>query len=271
MRETTFEAHARKLRSSDSSVARPILDDRCVLTDGYAIQSANRRHWLAEGRRLAGYKIALTSVEARTALGGDEPIYGALFDDMRNQSGVTLSLQRFANPMVEAELAFELGCDLRGGQFTSAAIRSAVAAVYPALEVPDRRRFNRRPSLIDIVADNAGAAACVMGDRKTISLADCLPASTLSVRSRGNEILCTDAGMAFEQALEALAWLARKKAAEDEPLLCGQIILTGSIASRMDIGDGDDFDLSLTGLGNVSVCFATFSVESQHALRHGSP
>src|SRR3954447_22819670 len=74
--------------------------------DAYAVQ----RRWVeikvAEGNRIKGHKIGLTSRAMQRQVGIDEPDYGALLEDMFYQTGAEISRSRFFNPRVECEIGF---------------------------------------------------------------------------------------------------------------------------------------------------------------------
>ena len=80
-----YEAHAS---------GKPVPPVRELLPQGaigqaYAAQEINTQRWLAQGRRIVGRKIGLTSLAVQTQLGVDQPDYGMLFDDMAVPDGGT--------------------------------------------------------------------------------------------------------------------------------------------------------------------------------------
>ena len=82
---------------------------------------------IADGAKLVGRKIGLTSRAMQQQMKIDEPDFGALLDYMVMPSGVELRHADFVDPKLEVEVAFTIGR-------RSAAIRS-----------PSRRCW-RRPS-----------------------------------------------------------------------------------------------------------------------------
>ena len=73
------------------------------------VQELNTNRRLAEGARLVGRKIGLTSVAVQKQLGVDQPDYGMLFADMARADGETVPVSRLIQPKVEGEIAFVLG------------------------------------------------------------------------------------------------------------------------------------------------------------------
>jgi len=142
-----------------------------TIADAYATQ----REWvamkLAEGRRVIGHKIGLTSRAMQQSSQIDEPDYGALLDDMLFNDGADIPAGRFIVPMVEVELAFILGKRLEGENVNLFDVLSATDYVIPALEIIDARCHridpeSRRPrKVMDTISDNAANAGIVMGGR----------------------------------------------------------------------------------------------------------
>ena len=77
------------------------------IEDAYAIQNQILRSKQAAGRSVSGWKIGLTSKAMQYALNIDIPGSGALFDGMLFDHKGHVPQDRFIQPRVEAEIAFE--------------------------------------------------------------------------------------------------------------------------------------------------------------------
>src|SRR5258708_19651349 len=74
----------------------------------YAIQQENTAYWQAEGRRLVGSKIGLTSRAVQKQLGVDRPDFGVLFAHMIFAEDHPLAPHPVLHPTIEADLPFLL-------------------------------------------------------------------------------------------------------------------------------------------------------------------
>jgi 2-keto-4-pentenoate hydratase len=57
--------------------------------------------------------------------------------------------------------------------------------------------------------------------------------------------------------LIAVLWLARTAAAFGQPLLAGEVILSGALGPMVPVRPGESYEARLSGLGSVQVSFAT--------------
>ena len=105
------------------------------LEEAYQIQLLNTQREVAQGRRIIGHKIGLTSKVVQTQLGVDQPDFGCLFDDMIYADGEDVVLSSILQPRVEAEIALVLKQDLNHERHTVVDILNAIDYVLPAIEI----------------------------------------------------------------------------------------------------------------------------------------
>lgn len=221
----------------------------------YAVQEANTQAWLAEGRRLVGRKIGLTSLAVQAQLGVDQPDFGMLFADMAVGDGEPVALGRLIQPKVEAEVALVIGRDLTHERHTYADLIRATEYVLPAIEIVDSRIENWNIRFVDTVADNASSGLFVVGGQPRLLKDVDLTACAMEMR-RGAEVVSSGNGRAcLGSPLNAAVWLADVMVRCGRPLLAGDIVLTGALGPMVSVRPGERFDVSVEGLGSVTALF----------------
>lgn len=221
----------------------------------YAVQEANTRFALEQGRRLVGRKIGLTSLAVQAQLGVDQPDFGMLFDDMHVGDGDSIAAGRLIQPKAEAEIALVLGRDLTREHHNYADLINATEYCLPAIEVVDSRIANWDIRFVDTVADNASSGLFVLGSRpvllRDIDLTDCAMEMECDgeVVSRGNGRAC------LGNPMNAAVWLANTMVRCGRPLQAGDIVLTGALGPMAVAKSGQHFNVKIAGMGPVSVRF----------------
>jgi len=251
--------HAEKTRQQigQLSIEHPSM----TIDDSYAIQRAWMALRLAEGRRIAGRKIGLTSRAMQMSSNITEPDHGVLLDDMFFADGSDLPTPRFIEPRVEVELAFILGRDLQGPGCTIFDALAATDYVTPAIEIIDARIRRIDPEsgatrrVVDTIADNAANAAIVLGGRPVRPMdVDLRWVSALLSRNGVIEETGVAAGVLNHPA-NGIAWLANRLAPLGEQLLAGQVVLAGSFTRPVFAGRGDTFHADYGPLGSIGFRF----------------
>lgn len=226
------------------------------LEAAYAVQEHNTRRWLAQGRRLAGRKIGLTSKSVQRQLGVDEPDFGMLFADMAVPDGEETPMRGLLQPRVEGEVAFCLKRDLTQPQLTTTDVIGAIDYVLAAIEIVDSRIDRWDIKIADTVADNASSARYVLGNEpRSLRKLD-LRLCGMVMERLGEQVSFGAGAACLGHPLNATLWLARKMAAIGRPLLAGDLVMSGALGPMVPAQPGDVFDLKINGLGSVRAVFA---------------
>jgi 2-keto-4-pentenoate hydratase len=230
--------------------------DGLTLDDAYAVQQIQIRRRVADGARIIGFKVGLTSTAMQQQLGVHEPDYGHLLSDMLYPADSPIPARAFLQPRAEPEVALVLRHPLRGPGLSVADVLSATAYALPAIEIIDSRITDWRIGLLDTIADNASGAGLVLGrtpvplDGLDLSLTGC-------VLRRNGRIEHTGAGAAvLGSPLNAATWLANALTARGADLAAGSIVLTGSLTPAVPFAAGDTVTAALDHLGTVTAVFA---------------
>ena len=236
-----------------------------TIEDGYRINRAWMQIKFAEGRKMIGHKIGLTSRAMQVSSQIDEPDYGTLLDDMRYDCtpGQVLDIPftDFIAPRVEVELAFILKKELRGPHVTVQQVLEATDYVTPAIEIIDSRieQFDRHTKVMrkvyDTISDNAANAGIVLGAKRVDPLTTDLPWCGAVLRQ--NDVVEETGLAAGVQGHPAvgIAWLANKLAPWGEHLQAGEIVLAGSFTKPALAKVGDVFDVDYGPLGKLEFRF----------------
>lgn len=265
---TVDEAVARAAERLDTArrTGVPCAPVRGLLPDGdltaaYAVQAVLSDRRLAEGRRVTGWKIGLTSAAVQAQLGVGTPDFGPLMDDTAVPDGAEIPWGAVLQPRAEAEVALVLEQDLTHERHTVADVIRATAFALPAVEVVGSRIRDWDISAVDTIADNASSGAYVLGTRP-------VPLRELDLRTAGmvlerrGEPVSTGAGAAcLGNPLRAAVWLADTLVRLGRPLRAGDTVLTGALGPMTTVEPGDVLEARIDGLGSVRAAFGRTAQE----------
>ncbi|WP_330890930.1 2-keto-4-pentenoate hydratase [Ferrovibrio sp.] len=258
--KANIEEAAKRLREATESgqLCAPVRD---LLPEGdlaaaYAVQARNHEHWIHAGRRHIGYKVALSARGAQQAMGIKEPAYGMLYHDMLLGDGDEVAPGRVPQPRLEGEIAIVLERDLTMEKPTLVDAMRAVAFVVPAIEVVGCRIAKLDTKAVDLIADNAGGGAFVLGSvARRLDGID-LRRMNMSMTKNGEQVASGSGVNVAGSPLNALAWLAAKLVADDLPLKAGDVVMTGTFFAMLPAAPGDQVEVAAEGLGKCTVGFA---------------
>ncbi|WP_028922828.1 2-keto-4-pentenoate hydratase [Pseudonocardia acaciae] len=228
-------------------------DPSLGMSDGYAIQRELVPLLLADGDRVIGYKVGLTSKAMQRMIGVDSPDYGPVLASTVYADGDDVPVERFIQPKIEAEIVFVLGSRLAGPGVGITDARRAIAGAAAAMEIVDSRIQDWRIKLADTVADLASNGAVATSSRL-------VPVDDLDTRligmtlTRNGELVDTGAGAAaLGDPVAVVAWLANVLGAEGIALEPGHLIMTGALHAAVPMNPGDVFRAEFDRLGPVTV------------------
>ena len=225
------------------------------VVDAYEIQLINIRQRVAEGARVLGHKVGLSSLAMQQMMGVDEPDYGHLLDEMQVFEDTPVTAGRYLYPRVEVEVGFILAADLPGAGCTEDDVLAATEALVPSIELIDTRITDWKIALCDTIADNASSAGFVLGEAR-VSPRELDVKSIDAVLTRNGEVVTEGRSDAvLGNPVTAVAWLARKVESFGVRLRKGDIVLPGSCTRAIDARAGDAFVADFAGLGSVRLSF----------------
>jgi 2-oxopent-4-enoate/cis-2-oxohex-4-enoate hydratase len=229
------------------------------IDEAYAVSLDFLARRLADGEKVVGKKIGVTSKAVQDMLGVRQPDFGFLTDWMLVDGDIDIDDKKLISPRAEAEIAFILKSSLKGPGVTAADVLAATESLAPCFEIVDSRIDDWKISIVDTIADNASCGVYLLGAER-IDPADLdLPGLFVAVTKNGQP-LSEGYGHAVQgDPAQAVAWLANTLGAYGVTLDAGDVILSGSLVPLAPAQRGDRFEMTLSSDGNVlGSCVAQF-------------
>lgn len=224
----------------------------------YAIQ----QHWtdmrLANGEKIAGRKIGLTSKAIQQQLGVSEPDYGNLWQSSyypTKDGRVEIPASDFLQPRIEGEVAFLIGKPLRGPNVTAQDVLAATEACALGIEIVASRIADWKIKLVDTIADNASYGGFTLGPWDKKMRESDLAALAMTIQQNGALAAEGVGAAALGHPATSTAWLANKLLEFGVSLEPGDVVISGGITKMLPVKAGDQFVFALTGQPSVTVEF----------------
>lgn len=243
-----------RARETHRPVAPPSETAPLSLAEAYRIQDELRDALVKRGEHVLGWKAGFTGKAPQQVFGVDHPVSGFLLASGVYATGQPVPVSRFAQLVVEVEVAFVMKRDLAGPGVTAAAALLAVEGALPALELVDMR-FTGKPSAADVVADGVYANAIVLGQPLTPIVGLDLAVEGVVYELNG-QVAATAAGAeVLGNPLNSLAWIANQLGGRGLGLKAGDVVMSGSVSILLKPTAGDTVSARFTRLGAVSARF----------------
>jgi 2-oxopent-4-enoate/cis-2-oxohex-4-enoate hydratase len=243
-----------------SGVTIPLISKRhpdVTVDEAYRVSLSVLNRRLADGEKLIGKKIGLTSQAMQQMLGISEPDYGFLTDAMQVADGATVTIaQQMITPMIEAEIAFVMRAPLPLEGMTPEMVLEATEYVAASFELVDTRFDMPKLAIVDTVADNASSALFQLGQDR-IDPRDLDLNAVICTLLRNGAVQSTGKGEAvMGSPLNSVAWLANRLGALGVQIEAGDVVLPGSLVPMVPVAPGDRLEAEFTGIGRVTCFFA---------------
>jgi len=227
------------------------------ISAGMNKQLAARREKLAAGDAPLGWKVGLSTPAAKDAIKTTAPMVAYTLRSGVVRSGATVSLKGWVKPIAEAEIAVHIGRDLDGGA-DDAAVRGAIAALGPAIELIDVPSQPTAETLEDVLATGMFQRHVVLGPADTSRAGGDVAGLESRLARNGSVITQTsDPEANTGKVIDIVRHVAGMLAACGERLRAGEVIIAGSITAPLFL-DATDRELVhvLDPIGAVSVAFS---------------
>ena len=231
------------------------------MDDAYAVQNAILQAKLAQGRKVIGWKIGLTSKAMQYALNINIPDSGILFDDMVFENAGTVPKGRFIQPRIEAEIAFVMKTALGGADVTREDVIAATDYVAPSIEILDTRiqradaQTGKARTVFDTISDNAANAGIVLGaEHHAIDAFDLRWVGAMAFRNGEIEETGLGAGV-LNDPIQSVVWLSQRMAQYGHSIEPGQVVLSGSFIRPVECPSGTKINADFGPFGSVAVNF----------------
>jgi 2-oxo-hept-3-ene-1,7-dioate hydratase len=231
-----------------------------TLDDAYAIQSSQMERKLAQGRKIIGWKIGLTSKVMQDALGITTPDSGVIYDDMLFKHGSTVPANRFIQPRIEAEIAFVMKAPL-SGKVTREDVIAATDYVTSSIEILDTRikrvdaATGQTRKIFDTVSDNAANGGIVLGaERHAPDAFDLRWVG--AIVSKNDAVVATGLGAAvLNDPVMGIVWLSERMGQYGQRIEAGQVVLAGSFIAPIECPPGTRVEADYGSFGRAAIAF----------------
>ncbi len=224
-------------------------------TDPPTAEAISDAHAAQLGWEVIGWKVGCTSELAMQILNSPGPFAGRIFDGTSYGSR-QVATAAMVRPQIECEFAFILGEDIspRTEPHTVESVRSATAAVAPAIELVDTR-FSDFTGIgyLSIVADHGANGGVVLGEPVPIEDVPELRAVEVTCVIDDVEAGRGPGAAILDDPWNALVWLANHLGGRGITLRAGEIVMSGTCTGIADLPVGSTATASHAGLGSVSI------------------
>jgi len=213
-------------------------------------QLTERRRRIEAGEGSLGWKLGFGVPAAMAKLAIDAPLVGYLLEPALVDDGATVSLEGWANPRLEPEIAVHLGADLPPGA-SREQVDAAVAGIGVAIELVDPDPDASDPEAI--LAADIFQRHVLLGPLQEGARPDGVSARVLQ---NGEEAAAAaDATEVTGDPIDLAGHVATVVGGAGELVRAGEVVICGSVVPALAVAPGDQVEVQLDPLGALRVNF----------------
>ena len=218
---------------------------------GMSRQFENRRRLFGSGARHIGWKAGFGAPAAQQRFGLTGPLVGFLTDATLAETGASVSVGGWTNPVAEPELAVHIGTEVPRGAGADR-VREAIVAIGPAIELAD---IDPPPDDVEeVLAGDIFHRAVVLVDPDPALARGNIDGLIGVVTHDGTTLQpITNLEALTGRLLDVIAHIADTLAESGEALRAGDVVITGSIIPALPIGPGQSVEFQLGASAPVAV------------------
>lgn len=224
--------------------------DNEILNQGMMIQLDKWKTLIEAGNNRVGWKIGFNDTSDQARMKIPSPIVGFLTSDRVMSNAGLYKVSTSAKLMVEAEIAILISKDILETDSKSE-LEAAIEGFAPAIEIVDVARTTH--DVLSILSDNVFHEAVIIGDliknNPNLSAKDV----HASVTVNGKLVQTTEPSRYPEDLTDVVAVVSKTLRSQGEILKAGDWIISGSITKPYEVFSGDNIDVSLSPLGDLSL------------------
>lgn len=214
----------------------------------YLVQEIDRNTRLAQGEKIIGIKLGLTSAAKQKSMNVDQPVVGFLTDSMRVENPVQLS--QYVQPKIEPELVFKTSCPMTH-KLNLDEVGEVIDSFAVGVEIIDSRYTNFKFSYGDVIADNTSAASFLVGEWQPWANQE-LSVMWGSISRDGQLLHQAPLSEILGNPLVTLVVLSEFLEQQGFALSAGSIVLAGAMTDASALNAGE-YLFSITGCKQFSV------------------
>ena len=230
-----------------------------TLAEGRAVQAL----WESvTGDRIAGWKIAATSVAGQRHIAVGGPLAGPVFAHRVQGSGAVLDLTHNGMRVAECEIVFRMGQTLapRAKPYARAEVLAAVQSLHPGIEAPDSRfTAFEGAGEAQLIADCACCNDMLVGAAVTLNVLDVrvneLPSLVVQARVSDGRRAEGIGSNVLGDPVAALVWLVNELSRTGRTLHAGQFVTTGACVAPIPVLPGQQVDADFGWIGRIAAKF----------------